>query len=415
MKKIITLIIFQESILLSMMVIALMLTACSNESDEVLSQNQVQEADPEVTFDVIMGEKMQPTTRTPANVIESVIDLKNAGGFGVFGCYTGLYKYLDSNVHPDFMYNEHLTSTDGSIWTYSPVKYWPNGEGTTYASIITGENPHYVSFMAYAPYSNNITTSPATNPAGYCIPSFSHQGEIGNPWLTYQLIPQANLDKQVDLLYAEPELDRKKLKLGEKVIFKFKHALACVGDRVTIVCSDEFKDQINSRATSLGLAAAKVVVKSLSIKYTLTSKARQTLWNTGDANWTLISSGTPTCTRYVNIIDSETDVYHNTNPDLIKTIWDKGVYYIPMEQTGYPQTAQLFITYCTATTTDGTNWSYSRDISGTASIVMKEFTEAYKPGKHLYINVILGPADITFTCAIAPWDDQNTSDISVGL
>ncbi len=406
MKKVITLLVLHMKIILPLMAIALTLTACSSDDSE--PQHQQVQAGP-VSFGVTMVENMQPVTRTPANAIESTLTLKEAGGFGVFACYTGLHKYVDSNIHPDFMYNEHLFSEDGITWTYSPVKYWPNGEGLTHDTLITGENPHYVSFMAYAPYSDAMSDSPDTNPAGYCITSFSHQGEVGNPWLTYQLIPQANLDKQVDLLYAVPELDRKKLKLGEKVIFKFKHALACVGDRVTIVCSDEFKDQINNRATSLGLTAAKVVVKELSIKYTLTSKGRQTLWNTGDANWSLISSGNPTCTRYVNVIEEETGVYYNTNPDLYTAIWDKGVYYIPAEHVGYAQTAELYITYCTATTEDGVNWSYSRDITGKASLVLKDFPEAYQPGKHLYINIILSPADISLTAAIVPWDKVDTT------
>ncbi len=412
MKKIVAYIIYQTRNILAFMVFALMLTACCSDDSE---SSEPQEQESPVAFAATMGENMQPVTRTPANAIESTLTLKEAGGFGVFACYTGLHKYVDSNVHPDFMYNEHLSSEDGITWTYSPVKYWPNGEGLTHDTLITGENPHYVSFMAYAPYSDAVSSAPETNPSGYCITSFSHQGEVGNPWLTYQLIPQAYLDKQVDLLFAVPELDRKKLKLGEKVIFKFKHALACVGDRITILCSEEFKDQINNRATSLGLAAAKVVVKGLSIKYTLTSKGRQTLWNAGEANWTLINSESPTCTRYVNVIEEETGVYHNTNPDLYTTIWDKGVYYIPVEHVGYAQTAELYITYCTATTEDGVNWSYSRDITGKASLVLKNYTDAYQPGKHLYINVILGPADISLTCAIAPWDDVGTSSIPVGL
>ena len=45
------------------------------------------------------------------------------------------------------------------------------------------------------------------------------------------------------------------------------------------------------------------------------------------------------------------------------------------------------------------------DNTGTATIVLHEeqYKEAYQPGKHLYINVILNQMDIALKAAIYPW------------
>ncbi len=391
------------------------IAACSSDeaaTSPVTTDTGSQDA---VLFDAQMGTAQSAgnnstSRRTPAHAIESNATLNTEGGFGVFACYTGLYKYADSNVHPDYMYNQPVTSSDGgTTWTYSPVKYWPNGEGQTNNTIVTGENPHYVSFMAYAPYSNTNDN----NPAGYCIPTFSAQGAIGNPWLTYRL--HTNVANQVDLLYAQPQLDQKKPSLGEKVSFTFNHALACVGDKVTIQCSDGLKNQLVSRVENTSATDAKVVVKSLSITYTLTEKARMILWNGGTApNWQTILSEEPVCTRTVNLIAADQAVYQKTNASLESIIInDKGVFYIPVELTSHPQTALVSITYCIGSTSsaDDTGWNYDASTTASTTLTMKEFEEAYKPGRHLYINIILNQSDIALTAAIAPWTEADPVEV----
>lgn len=365
----------------------LLTAACSSDSHEPTAAGNVT-----VDFSATMAPSV-PATRSPANVIDNTTDLKDRGGFGVFGCYTGLHKYVDSNIHPDFMYNEHITSSDGTIWTYNPIKYWPNGEGETNTSIVTGEIPHYVSFMAYAPYSDNITGA-----SGVCIPSFSHQGELGNPWLTYRL--HDDVSQQVDLLYATPLLDQTKPAVNTKLNFEFKHALSCVGDKISIICSSGIKNQVASRIVG-GVTNAKVVITRFTIKYTLTSKARLVLWNNGSANWQTILSEDPICTRTVNI-GVPIDVYSYPSGDSY-VIDDKGVYYIPKEHVGYPQTAEVSISYCIATSKDGSTWTNETENEGTATLTLSNYPDAYQCGKHLYLNITLNQMNIGFTAAIAPW------------
>lgn len=354
-----------------------------------------------------------PTTRAKGEINKAVSanetdndELRDYDGFGVFACYTGLHGYSDSNVKPNFMYNEHVTwNSTNSVWAYSPLKYWPNGEGE--ATSNTGSEKHYVSFMAYAPYSDTHN-----NASGYCIPSFSLQGEIGNPWLTYRL--HDDVDRQVDLLYAahsieHPILDQTKPQdPNSKVLFDFKHALACVGDKITIIPSEGIKNQVDSRVVG-SVTKARVVVKNLKIEYTLTSKARLVLWNNGEPNWQTILSESPVCERTVTIVPNATDaeitVYSNGDSDASTEITDKGVFYIPKELDGYPQTAKVTITYCIST--NNGSWIYESDNTGSAILMLSDYADAYQSGKHLYINVTLNQMSIGLTAAIAPWEESD--------
>lgn len=354
-----------------------------------------------MAFEATMGTAFKGSTRTPANEMNNTS--LQTDGFGVFACYTGLHGYSDSNVRPDFMYNQHVTYNDGhSAWEYTPVKYWPNGEGEVDGN--TGSNKHYVSFMAYAPYSNGNDNSPA----GYCIPSFSLQGEVDNPWLTYRL--HEDVTKQVDLLYAShkvehPILDWTKPEVNTKVLFVFCHALGCVGDRVTVNLSEALKSQVNSRVAGL-VTNCKVEVTGFEIDYFLTSKARLVLWNQGEANWQTILSEIPTCTRHVTLVDPDDPaddvvVYAVDNAAIdIQDRWEnQGVYYIPVELVNYAQTATVTLTY-RVLTYSGSSWKNEFEREGTAVILLREYGKA---GEHIYINAKLNPMDISLTAAISPW------------
>lgn len=124
-------------------------------------------------------------------------------GFGVYG-------YVSAS-EPDFMSNQHI-SWNGSAWTYSPLKYWPNDDADR------------VSFFAYAPYvsrdevtgsTSGIISLPANDTSipeiGYCVADKPEQA--------------------VDLMYGVnadglPFLNMGKQRLGEKIEYYFRHALA---------------------------------------------------------------------------------------------------------------------------------------------------------------------------------------------
>ena len=223
-----------------------------------------------------------------------------AGGFGVFGCYTGLHNYSESDANSSFMYNQELEWVSGDArWEYNPVKYWPGEEG------------HKVSFFAYAPYSECDGTG--------CIPSCVRYQETADPWVMYRIAEDPA--QQVDLLYATPLLDQTKMAVNERLEFTFKHALACVGDNVTISTS-----------------ATGVTLKEVSIDYTLTAKGRLVLWNRGSANWTPIQSEDVVTVRSVSLLTGG----HEPLP---KTFSGQGLFCIPAEAAGYPQKATIHVTY----------------------------------------------------------------------
>lgn len=223
-----------------------------------------------------------------------------SGGFGVFGCYTGLHNYSESDANSSFMYNQELEWVSGDAhWEYNPVKYWPGEEG------------HKVSFFAYAPYSECDGTG--------CIPSCVRYQETADPWVMYRIAEDPA--QQVDLLYATPLLDQTKMAVNERLEFTFKHALACMGENVSISTS-----------------ATGVTLKEVSIDYTLTAKGRLVLWNRGSANWTPIQSEDVVTVRSVSLLTGG----HEPLP---KTFSGQGLFCIPAEAAGYPQKATIHVTY----------------------------------------------------------------------
>jgi len=309
-------------------------------------------AEPEpIGFTAVMAEMEDASTRAAGEVANGT-SLNTNGGFGVFAAYTGLHKYSDSNVTSDFLYNQQVKLNSSSVWSYEPVVYWPNGEGD--AGAPSGANPHYVSFFAYAPYSNAVDTNPSANPAGYSIPSFSYAHEHTDPWLTYRL--HTDVSKQVDLLYATPLLDQTKPATGGRLKFTFSHALACVGDKVTVK------------------AAQAMTLKKVTVTYRLTDKGRLILNSSGgQPNWRPIMSENFLTERKLTLLSSDKALAANAT----HVISGQGVFYIPIETGGREQTATVEVTYKIG----GTEKTRS------ATFYLKNFTEAYQAGKHLYLNV----------------------------
>lgn len=272
--------------------------------------------------------------------------------FGVFASYTGLHKYSDSNVSPDFMYNEQVSYNNQDGWTYSPLRYWPNGEGED-ASL-----PRYVSFFAYAPYGST------------CISDVSNAHESGDPWITYKLA--ADIANQTDLLYAM-KLDQTKQAINQPVKFEFNHALACVGDYVQIGMS---------QVLETALAGKTLKLTDVSIDYTLTSKAKLVLWNNGTANWQAINSENATTTRSVTLLSGASVVIDQNTP---WTDSNHGVFYIPLIVGGHVQKADVHIAYDVY---DGNTKVDELSKSGTVTLILSNYA-AYQPGKELDINITL--------------------------
>ena len=127
---------------------ALVLAACNKQEAPAAAEQDAPQA---VTFDSYLNRGL--STRAGA---EGTIDLTKlkVTGFGVFAYYTDNNDY-DAQSMPNFMYNQKVTYADGTGWSYTPVKYWPN----EYGSNAKADEVDKVSFFAYAPY---VKVVPAT-------------------------------------------------------------------------------------------------------------------------------------------------------------------------------------------------------------------------------------------------------------
>lgn len=185
---------------------ALTVSSCSNDADLTLKT-----PDNAIEFGTYVGRDAQ----TRAHSIENVAKLAEDEGFGVYAYYTDEGEF-NSTSTPNFMKNQQVTSSDnGTTWTYTPVKYWPN------------EKTDKLSFFAYAPW----VSAPKV-------------AASGDPVLTFT-VPEDVTD-HTDLLVADASALKNLTKQTTtgNVQFKFKHALSRVGFKVEAVV-DEVNNQGN--------------------------------------------------------------------------------------------------------------------------------------------------------------------------
>lgn len=237
--------------------------------------------------------------------------LKATGvGFGVYGYYTGTDTWATAatgSTVPDFMYNQYVECNDvptgeydlaGNAlsveqWTYDPVKYWPNGEGTANDETGTGLTPHHVSFFAYAPHVDlditdlSVKNDPTTDPTSGIIAingsAMPAKGGLRAPTVDYKL---STTSANVDLLWATPQKDLAKQKVAERVDFTFHHALASLCVMVQRVYDEPLP--------GTGLhpdndADTKLFVSSLTLSGRFHTEGRLRL---DDGTWTDLSDAT---------------------------------------------------------------------------------------------------------------------------
>lgn len=249
---------------------ALMLTACSSESDVV--QNTTPQTQPTTVQQQAVGFDVYTPAATNARragLPEGVMTtdkLKTEDmGFGVFAYYHDNNTYAPG-LKPDFMYNEHVHWTNAGGWTYSPLKYWPNetdNDSQTDPAIIPDDRIDKLSFFAYAPYvatgteglNNNNANAFGTDIAGwdtatpqtYGISAIKRENQTGDPLVEWKM--SYDLDKNVDLLWGvSPGLSYQAVNTHEitkdagfplqnlvkpdkdqKIKFLFQHALSRIG------------------------------------------------------------------------------------------------------------------------------------------------------------------------------------------
>lgn len=344
-------------------------------------------------------------TRT-AEGTEDLSSLQSGSGFGVFAAHHGIHPYASSNILCDFMWNQQVTydgSLGGGLWTYSPIKYWPNGDGTE-------ENREYLTFFAYAPY--------AEASADGCITDFSKSGEVGDPWLVYQLGGTRDdwQSSQVDLLYAFTKDQQKGKDVSDKVAFDFRHALACAGDKVTLDVSSVLKTRLKAAALHAG-EDVRLILNKVTLNYSLLRKGRLIMNGNEKPNWQSVESEDPLVHRVCKFV-SESGVemaratsdgtwidINNSLSDLDDSYENNGIFYIPLDLKDKPQTLDIAAEYSVKT---GSLISYSGAVGCTITL-----SASAEPGRTQDIRLVFsddltieGSAELSVMLRILDIADQ---------
>lgn len=265
-------------------------------------------------------------------------------GFGVFACHTGAHPYISTSTKSNLMHNQLVTWDNvNSVWAYEPLVYWPNGT--------TGDS-EFVTFFAYAPHSDN---------ASDCIVDMSRPDEVGDPWILYQLGGTASADgasgwkaSQIDLLYDFKKDQQRGATPDVRVSFDFKHALACIGDRITVSCDESVKTRLKGVYT---LSDVELTVTRLTFDYQLTRKGRLVLNNSSQPNWQAVESEDTKVHRTL-VFTPDLVMARATSRDAATTTdFDSGsghgIFYIPIESGNTKQQVTVTADY-TVTSGDPT-------------------------------------------------------------
>ncbi len=278
------------------------MASCSSETDFEGKTSQEDQVSTPVNFGSYLAQSKSTRAgegeiNTPANSSFMTTDLLKDKGFGVVAYYTGTSQYAagQSTTEPNFMYN---TKVSGENWGYSPVVYWPNGGQNQGSTPVEGAQ--YVSFFAYAPYKavnvQGDDLGKATDKANTGVTALSSNAVTGDPTVSYTL---GATGADADLLWgtagtngsttsgteaqagttftggkAAVNANLSKMKVGGKVQFNFKHALAKFGgtgagtDGKTsgLMVVADIDNGTATTGGTLNAAVTKITVKSIKIE-----------------------------------------------------------------------------------------------------------------------------------------------------
>jgi len=273
------------------------------------------------------------TARAATRAAQGTIDLAvlKTKGFGVFASHTGAHPYVSTTTRSNLMHNQLVTYDNAyGVWTYTPLVYWPNGT--------TGDKD-YVTFFAYAPHSDL---------AGGCIADMSRSDETGDPWILYQLGGTETdwKSSQVDLLYDFKKDQQKGDAPSVRVDLNFKHALAALGDRVTVTCDESVAERLKGVYEGTPVT---LTVNRVTIDYQLTRKGKLVLNGSTQPNWQAVESEDAkvhrTLTFTPNLVMAQATSATAADIYTFDSGTGHGIFYIPVESGTDKQRATVTIDY----------------------------------------------------------------------
>lgn len=183
---------------LTLALAATLFAACSNDSDPVSQSSEIGKKTTEVAnIPVSFGAYVDRATTRGGTTGDITTATLPASKFGVFAYYTDNNIY-DGLTTPNFMYNQEVNwDATNSVWSYTPLKYWPNEFGSNAVS----EDIDRLSFFAYAPY---VAVTPSNGKAtanpDWGITGLSRNSASGDPFVKY--VVSFDKNKAVDLLWG---------------------------------------------------------------------------------------------------------------------------------------------------------------------------------------------------------------------
>ena len=397
-----------KRILLTLSFAALALSGCIQ--DEVIDNGGGSEA-AAIDFGTYLGRSAQ----TRATVITS--ETLKGEGFGVNAWYTGLESFDPSSLAGyDVFMNNTRVAHDGTSWSYSPLKYWPN-------------NPNeMVSFVAYAPY--NMVT------AGDGSVSEHPNIKVNGTAVTYTVANEVK--DQVDLLWSDSNesedystIDLKKQTVDDKVTFYFKHALSKisfkVGALIDMVDDDTTDGTLGSEvlAPETVIKVRKVVLMGGDDTYEDTEGwlIAGGPFHTGgtlslmDGTWSELTAGQRfefTAEDHF-IVNAENEfVLDESNSNSLNDLLNDESYLMIIPQDLTADGFKIYIEYDVIT-----NDSAASDGS---VVVANRITSAdaitsinFEQGKQYNINMILGMTTVKFDVVVEDWVDGDPADTDEDL
>ena len=370
--------------------------------------------------------------------------------FGVIAYNTGSADWAGTSntITPNFMYNQKVSCTSGTTWTYAPIKYWPNGidAGNTSgdpSKTAAQATEQKLSFFAYAPYVELSSTTDLTSPGiveinGCAQLSGANIGnnKTGEPTVKYRLDPTVNAN-QVDLLWgtrgdntysetdgtnntesADYNVNLTKQVTGEKVNFLFKHALAKIENI-------QIRSTIDNNTGSNPDSKTCITVRSISIQNAASNFASEGVFNLATGQWSGLNNGSASLGSAFNFAAGtgtmNTAIFNAAaNETNDGSAWSQtGVtgtaanvlngdfpayYVIPV---GSAQQLTCTIDY-DVKTVDG---NLSGGYSSTNQVITNTISCNFQAGYKYKLILWLGLTSVKFTASVANWNDGDAQNV----
>lgn len=373
-----------------------------------------------------------PKSVTKADITSTSI-LAGQDGFGLFGYYTDAKTYDAATSPINFMFNQQVTSDDeGTTWTYSPVKYWPNetANGTVDGAATSDGGADHLTFFAYAPYQEK---------AGDVITALPENTGSGDPKIEYTV--SDDLSKAIDLLYgvagAEgfeyksangqdvkigaglPMINLLKPTLGTDIKFNFKHALAKLsldiqGAFDQVAAGGEIEKDTKITVESIEITAAGLNTKgSLNLNNTTASTPNWT--DLSSKNLALSLTGEENLNAEIIDAGDKYDGQPSGVTGAKKRVLSKeteNFYLIPSSNESIKFTVD--ITYYVTTKDENLNQGYSR----IKNHITKEVSNiSFEAGKAYSLLLVLGMETVKVSATVEGWGegDENQVDLPINV